>query len=155
MNNEEPIYITKLKKDLISHFDDKIEKEVGSLAAMTADQFRLIDSRFEEMATKEDLVNFVTKDDIKNMAIKDDIKNMATKDDIKNMATKDDIKNMATKDDIEEIKNEMLTKEEYKEGQKLILAHIGRYEIRAQNIEEILLQDHKPRIADLENEVFK
>ncbi len=60
-------------------------------------------------------------------------KDMATKEDIKNMATKEDIKNMATKEDM-----------------KGIHEHIGRYEVRAQNIEQILLQDHKPRIASLE-----
>jgi archaellum component FlaC len=32
--------------------------------------------------------------------------------------------------------------------------HIGRYEIRSQNIEQILLQDHKPRIIELERKVF-
>ena len=35
-----------------------------------------------------------------------------------------------------------------------IEGHIGRYEIRAQNIEQILLQDFKPRIQALEKEVF-
>ena len=45
--------------------------------------------------------------------------------------------NMATKADVEKI-----------------LKHIGRCEIRAQNNEEILLRDHRPRIKDLESEVF-
>ena len=66
---------------------------------------------------------------------------VATKDDIQeiwaNMVTKDDLKNFATKEDVKEI-----------------LSHIGRYEIRAQNIEDIILQDHKPRIKDIEKEVF-
>ena len=35
-----------------------------------------------------------------------------------------------------------------------IEGHIGRYEVRAQNIEQILLQDHKPRITELEKRVF-
>lgn len=35
-----------------------------------------------------------------------------------------------------------------------INGHIGRYEIRAQNIEKILLKDHKPRIAELEKLAF-
>lgn len=35
-----------------------------------------------------------------------------------------------------------------------IEGHIGRYEIRAQNIEQILLQDFGPRIKDIEKTVF-
>ncbi len=31
---------------------------------------------------------------------------------------------------------------------------VGKYEVRAQNIEDILLKDHKPRIAELEKTVF-
>jgi hypothetical protein len=52
--------------------------------------------------------------------------------------------------EIGSIKQNMATKDDVKE----ILSHIGRYEVRAQNIEETLLQDHKPRIANLEKEVF-
>ncbi len=70
------------------------------------------------------------------------------------LVTKDDIKDMVTKEDLEyeinEIKREMATKDDIKG----IHEHIGRYEVRAQNVEQILLQDHKPRIADLEKEVF-
>lgn len=118
MARKTPSYIKELKEDLILHFDAKIEqvvsREVGSLAAMTAKEFRRIDARFEAIEST-----------------------MATKEDIKDMATKEDIRDMATKSDMKEI-----------------LAHIGRYEIRAQNTEDIMLQDHKPRIADLEKEVF-
>ena len=35
-----------------------------------------------------------------------------------------------------------------------IEGHIGRYEIRGQDLEQILLQDHKPRIIELEKIVF-
>ncbi|MEK7184900.1 MAG: hypothetical protein AAB683_02085 [Patescibacteria group bacterium] len=35
-----------------------------------------------------------------------------------------------------------------------IEGHIGRYEIRAQNMDQILLQDHGPRIKELEKVVF-
>ncbi len=41
-----------------------------------------------------------------------------------------------------------------KESMEKIEAHIGRYEIRAQNIEEILLKDYKPRLKALEKTVF-
>ena len=37
-----------------------------------------------------------------------------------------------------------------KESMEKIEAHIGRYEIRAQNIEGILSEDVKPRISELE-----
>jgi hypothetical protein len=148
MIEKEPLYIRELREDLKKHidnkfethipryfiefrkhFDEKIEKEVGSLAISTANEFRLIR---EEMATKEDIAEIR-----KEMATKDDLKNLATKDDIKDMVVKDDIANMATKDDIKEV-----------------LSHIGSYEVRALNVEQILLKDHKPRIVDLEKKVF-
>jgi predicted nucleic acid-binding Zn-ribbon protein len=44
--------------------------------------------------------------------------------------------NMATKDDIRELDS-----------------HIGRLEIRFQKIEDIVLNDHRPRIKNLEKEV--
>lgn len=53
-------------------------------------------------------------------------------------------------DEISEIRREMVTKKDIEP----ILKHIGLYEMRAKNVEEILLQDHKPRIATLEKEVF-
>ena len=43
---------------------------------------------------------------------------------------------------------------ELKDSVVKIEGHIGRYEIRSQNVEQILLQDHKPRIIDLEKAVF-
>ncbi|MES3031173.1 MAG: hypothetical protein V4697_02055 [Patescibacteria group bacterium] len=46
------------------------------------------------------------------------------------------------------------TMSEMKESMGKIEAHIGRYEVRATNIEQILLQDHKIRIVDLEKKVF-
>ena len=130
-----PQYITELKTDLIKHFDSKIESEINSLAQTI----------YRTVALKEDIKDMVRKDDIKNMATKDDIKNMATKQDLE--AIRND---MATKDDIKEIWDNMATKSDVKE----ILSHIGRYEVRARNIEEILLEDHKPRIIDLEKEVY-
>lgn len=85
------------------------------------------------------------KEDLENLAIKSDLKeiwdNLATKSDLKevweHMVTKSDIKDMATKSDIKEIQS-----------------LIGSYEVRARNIEDILLEDHKPRIADLEKVVY-
>ena len=94
-------------KELKDHLDEKIEKEVGGLAIMTANHFFRIE---KEMAiNKEEL-----------------------------------------KDDIREIHQTMATKEDLKP----ILQHIGAYEMRARNIEDILLHDHKPRIVDLEKIVY-
>ena len=95
-----------------------VSDEVGSLAAMTVNEFKKVHKKFDEIEEK-----MVTKEEL------EDIKKI--------MATKEDIRDMATKHDIKEI-----------------LEHIGRYEIRTQNVENILLQDYKPRIADLEKEVF-
>ena len=109
-------------REFRKHFDNKIDSSINDLILTMTDT----------MITKEEFEEGL--DEIrKDMATKEDIKNMATKEDIKNMATKEDIKNMATKEDM-----------------KGIHEHIGRYEVRAQNIEQILLQDHKPRIASLE-----
>jgi hypothetical protein len=108
---------------------------------------------------------------MKNMATKDDISRiwdtMATKDDIakiwKSMATKDDIEqiwsSMSTKDDIALIWDNMATKEDVKTlatkaDFEKVYTLIGKYETRASNVEDILLEDHKPRIVDLEREVF-
>ena len=51
---------------------------------------------------------------------------------------KQEIKGLATKEDFNEIKS-----------------LIGSYEIRSRKIEELLLDDHKPRIKELEKVVFK
>ncbi len=51
---------------------------------------------------------------------------------------------------VDNIEDTMATKLDVKE----ILVVIGSYEVRSQNVEQILLKDHKPRIIDLEKEVF-
>lgn len=142
MDETVPKYIKELKKDITEdikghidtqipryfkefevHFDKKIEKEIDSLAAMTAMEFVRIDRRLDDMQDK--------------MATKEDIKDMVTKDYIVDMATKHDIRDMATKTDVKEI-----------------LSLVGKYEVCALNVEDIQLHDHKPRIKDLEKEVF-
>ena len=55
-------------------------------------------------------------------------------------------------DDISNLHYDM---EELGINMEKIEAHIGRYEIRAQNIELILVEDHKPRIKSLEDLVLK
>lgn len=101
-----------------------------------------IDRRFDHLDNKiESEINglaIMIKDTVATKYELEELRSqMATKDDIKDMATKEDIKYMATKHDVREI-----------------LSHIGRYEIRAQNHEETLHHDHKPRIVDLEKKVF-
>lgn len=120
MNETTPKYAIELKNsldELKGHMDkrfdsveEKIEKEVGDLAIMTAKQFLRIDSKFESA-------------DIRFGDLEDKITNIEH--------------TMATKDDADKI-----------------LKHIGAYEIRAKNIEKILLKDHKPKITALEKEVF-
>ena len=72
-------------------------------------------------------------------------KRMATKEDT---ATKSDIGHLEY--ELSLIRNEMATKQEVHE----MLAHIGRYEVRSQNAEDTIHNDHKPRIIDLEKKVF-
>lgn len=143
MNETEPLYFTKFRehidqkfethvpqyfKDFQVHIDKKIESEVNGLN-------KKIESEINSLAIMiKD--NFVTKDEFED-GLNEIRDTMATKDDIKDMATKDDIKDMATKNDI-----------------RIVIEHIGSYEIRALNVEKILNQEHKPRIIDLEKEVF-
>ena len=64
---------------------------------------------------------------------------------------------MATKTDLDELRKELkaeIATKADKSDIQMVLAHIGRYEIRAQNTHEIVVQDHKPRIIELEKEVF-
>lgn len=117
MNETIPNYIIELKNELKDHFDNKIEKEVGDLALITAKGFADIEKR---MATKEDLEEL-------------------------RVSTKDDLNF-----ELGLIRDEMATKKEVKE----ILEHIGRYEVRAQNTESTVRDDHKPRLIKLEEEVF-
>lgn len=64
------------------------------------------------------------------------------------VATKSDISDLEY--ELSLIRNEMATKQEVHE----MLVHIGRYEVRSQNTEDTLHNDHKPRIIDLEKKVF-
>ncbi len=137
-----PTYIIELKNDLVKHIDT-------SLSDFMATIYKTVALKEDIVSIREDMKNMATKDDIariwNTMATKDDIakiwNTMATKDEIAlvwdNMATKEDIKTLATKKDFEKV-----------------YALIGKYETRASNIEDILLEDHKPRIVDLEKEVF-
>jgi len=132
IKEQTPTYIIELKDDLVKHIDT-------SLSDFMATIYKTVALKEDVVSIREDIVSI--REDVKSMATKEDIKNMAMKDDIAliwdNMATKEDIKTLATKHDFDRLYN-----------------LVGRYETRAQNIEEILLEDHKPRIVDLEREVF-
>ena len=106
-----PQYIIDLKNELINHFDDKIEKEVGELAASTAKEFAFIYQRFDRV----------------------------------------DKKLLGMEFEFDTINNQLYNIDE-KIGK--IEKHIGRYEIRAQNIEHILEKDQKVSIRELEKVVF-
>lgn len=53
------------------------------------------------------------------------------------------------KTDICEIKSTMATKDDIRSIHELI----GKYEVRGQKVDRILLEDHEPRIARLEKEI--
>ncbi len=170
MDETEPLYFTKFRehidhklethvpkyfKDFQMHIDQKFETHVPKYFR----DFQMhIDQRFETYIPKyfRDFQVHIDKkieSEINSLAvmIKD---NFATKDDLeemkKDMVTKEDIKDMVTTYDIKD----MATKEDVREAVAPILKHIGSYEMRAKNIEDILLKDHKPRIVDLEKKVF-
>ncbi len=65
---------------------------------------------------------------------------------------KEEIKEV--KEELREIDEKLATKAEKSDIDK-VLKHIGSYEIRARNVEETLHEDHKPRIIDLEHEVYR
>ena len=132
----EPKYFRKFEERIIK----KIDTSINELAVMIKDNF----------ATKTDLQDGLN-------SIKDE---MVTKKDfeyeiglIRNeMATKKDLEYEvgSIRFEINLIRNEMATKNDVDK----ILKHIGRYEVRAQNTEEMLIEDHKPRINALERSVF-
>lgn len=133
-----PKYITELKTELFKYIDNTEPKYFKEFR-------RSIDIKFDH--ADKSMRKFVEKS-VNELAlmIKDTV---ATKYDLEEIR-----KEMVTKEDLNHelslVKNEMATKEDTNK----ILKHIGAYEIRAKNIEDILLHDHKPRIKDLEKEVF-
>lgn len=134
MNEIEPQYFREFRSDFRvfkEDIDKKIDSSINELAIII----------YETVALKEDLKDMATKDDIKDIW-----DNMATKQDVKEIWD-----NMATKDDIKEIKEEMATKLDIDKVHKVI----GSYEVRSRNIENILLEDHKPRIIDLEKTIYR
>jgi muconolactone delta-isomerase len=138
MPETEPLYFKEFKnsfKEFRSeflefkvHIDKKIESEINGLALIIKDT----------VATKQDIEDI--RGEMKEMSDE-----MATKSDVKEIWQE-----MATKSDVKEIWQEMATKSDVTK----ILAHIGKYEVRTQNNEEILLQDHKPRIINLEKKAL-
>ncbi len=126
MNETEPIYITQLK-DSIINLDKKLDTGFKLIKHDIGEIKGEITGMKSEITEMNDNVNNI--DWIKE--------NMVTKEDIADIVTKYDISDMATKGDI-----------------KPILNLIGSYKVRAKNTEDIVLNDHKPRIIDLEKEVF-
>lgn len=127
MNETEPFYIKELKEQ-IGRIDHKIDEVLVS----TAEEFRRIDKRFDQVDERFDKIDrrFELVDE-KFSKIDNEFEG------VNNRLDRLESSNAEIKEDISKI-----------EG------HIGRYEVRAQNIEAILLEDHKPRIIALEKEVF-
>ncbi len=165
MNEAEPLYFTKFREHIdhkFSKIDEKFEGIDKRFEGLDK-KFEAIDKRFEGLDKKFETyipqyfkdfqVHIDKKFNAMDTKIESEVNGLAvmikdnfvTKDEFEDglneirdtMATKEDIKDMATKNDI-----------------RIVIEHIGSYEIRAKNIEDILLKDHKPRIIDLEKEVF-
>lgn len=127
MSNEiEPAYFKKFRKHIDKKIQTTIEKEIDKLALVTDKNFARVG---KDIAMIRETM--VAKDDLQREinAVRSE---MATE---KELAVV--IHRMATKDDL-----------------KPIFELIGKYEIRAQNVENILLHEHKPRLAELEKVVF-
>ncbi len=103
----------------------RIDHKIDEVLISTAKEFRRIDERFDEVDERFNGIDErFSKADLEF-------------DSVNNRLDRLESSNAEIKEDISKI-----------EG------HIGRYEVRAQNIEAILLEDHKPRIIALEKEVF-
>ncbi len=125
MIETEPQYFIKFREHIDKKFDN-IDKKFVELQQDVEDIAIMTAKNTSEISKIKE--NMVTKEDIKDMVVKSDIEYMVTTEDIKDMATKEDL--------------------------KPITQLIGSYEIRAKNIDQILIQDHKPRIAALEKKAF-
>ena len=135
MNETEPKYFTEFRNHIDRRFDTvetniikQTEKIVESLAISTANEFREIYKRFNEIDNRFDGIDNRFKGIDKRFDVIE----------YEIIGIKQEIKGLATKEDFNEIKS-----------------LIGSYEIRSRKIEEILLDDHKPRIKELEKVVFK
>jgi len=141
IKEETPQYIVNLEISLKSF----IKEEVGGLAASTARGFRLIDKKFEEMDERLDGIDGrLDSMDLRFNGIDSRL------DGIDSKLVKHDIEFEGINNRLDRIESDT---HDIKESIGKIEGHIGRYEVRAQNIEAILLEDHKPRIKELE-EVF-
>ena len=132
MNETEPLYFTKFRENLDTHepkYFKEFKKEIKDH----------MDGKFKEI--KEEVGESIRLiDDLAAITLNQFVRLEDKIDGIEDSLS----------DEISEIRREMVTKKDMEP----ILKHIGLYEIRAKNVEEILLQDHKPRIATLEKEVF-
>ncbi len=124
MNEKEPIYVKKI----IDHIDRKIDEtnlSIKELETMMIDGFSQVHKRLDNHDEKFEQID-------------------ARFEQI-------DARFEQTDDRFDRIDSAIY---DIKADIRKIEGHIGRYEIRAQNIEQILLQDHKPRIAELERIAF-
>ncbi len=61
------------------------------------------------------------------------------------------LKHMVTQDQFESLNKDVL---HIKKDNNEIMKYIGLYEVRSQNLEDVIFHDHKPRIVDLEKAVY-
>ncbi len=139
MNETEPKYFIEFRREFGEfkrHIDDKFE-ETNKNIDISIDELAIsIEHQFEEQ--EENLKEYMHE-------------NFATKLDLERFATKLDLERFATKLDLYEVETKLGNRlDNIDDKLEKIEGHIGRYEIRAQNLEQILLKDHKPRIEALE-----
>ncbi len=149
-----PKYMLGFKKDIIDHVDssmNRLKNELiiytdNSIHGLKNDLITYTDNSIKGL--KNELINN-TNDSVNELAIMIN-NNFATKQDLERFATntKEDFRILDSR--IDNIENNMATKKDIKE----ICSLIGSYEVRARKIEEILTEDHGPRIVDLEKTVY-
>lgn len=131
MNEKEPIYVKKI----IDHIDRKIDEtnfSIKELETMMIDGFSQVHKRLDNHDEKFEQID-------------------AKFEQIDARFEQIDARFEQTDDRFDRIDSAIY---DIKADIRKIEGHIGRYKIRAQNIEQILLQDHKPRIAELERIAF-
>ncbi len=160
-------YTTSLLANTIKHMDTTEPKYFTKFRQFIEKRLDLVDNRFDLIDNRFDLVdNRFDSIDQRLNGLDENIDSLAIstknqfdefggefsglKTEFIKLKTEMNSRFEMVDYEISDIKNTMATKEEVKD----ILSHIGRYEVRTQNIEETLKSDHEPRIKNLEKSLL-
>ena len=156
MPTKEPLYFKNFRKHIDKQFGN-IDKKFGDMDEKFDSidkKFDNVDKKFDNMDEKFEGLKQVIEREVEGLAI------MTAKEFSRIDGRFDQIEEKLSKHDMDfQIADNRLDRLEsnivdIKDSIGKIEGHIGRYEVRSTNIEQILLQDHKPRISALEKEAL-